>query len=88
MVDNRSVAAERRWSKKRYQLPLKQAGFRLESVTSLHHIAQALDSTAVRKMPAEPTGAAKIFQFHCKTNILHSVFTLKSRIQVRDNQLY
>ena len=25
--------------------------------------------------------AAKIFQFHCKTNILHSVFTLKSRIQ-------
>ncbi|EPJ44037.1 MAG: hypothetical protein OFPII_37900 [Osedax symbiont Rs1] len=53
-----------------------------ESVTSLHHIAQALDSTAVRKMPAEPTGAAKIFQFHRKTNILHSVFTLKSRIQV------
>ncbi|EPJ46868.1 MAG: hypothetical protein OFPII_17290 [Osedax symbiont Rs1] len=52
-----------------------------ESVTSLHHIAQALDSTAVRKMPAEPPGAAKIFQFHCKTNILHSVFTLKSRIQ-------
>ncbi len=55
-------------------------------MTSLHHIAQALDSTAVRKMPAEPTGAAKIFQFHCKTNILHSVFTLKSRIQVNDNQ--
>ncbi|EPJ46252.1 MAG: hypothetical protein OFPII_21920 [Osedax symbiont Rs1] len=27
-----------------------------ESVTSLHHIAQALDSTAVRKIPAEPTG--------------------------------
>ncbi|EPJ47547.1 MAG: hypothetical protein OFPII_11820 [Osedax symbiont Rs1] len=54
-----------------------------ESVTSLHHIAQALDSTAVRKMPAEPPGAAKIFQFHCKTNILHSVFTLKSRIQVK-----
>ncbi|EPJ47973.1 MAG: hypothetical protein OFPII_08510 [Osedax symbiont Rs1] len=53
-------------------------------MTSLHHIAQALDSTAVRKMPAEPTGAAKIFQFHCKTNILHSVFTLKSRIQVSD----
>ncbi|EPJ47825.1 MAG: hypothetical protein OFPII_09790 [Osedax symbiont Rs1] len=53
-----------------------------ESVTSLHHIAQALDSTAVRKMPAEPTGAAKIFQFHRKTNILHSIFTLKSRIQV------
>ncbi|EPJ48029.1 MAG: hypothetical protein OFPII_08210 [Osedax symbiont Rs1] len=26
--------------------------------------------------------AAKIFQFHRKTNILHSVFTLKSRIQV------
>ncbi|EPJ43861.1 MAG: hypothetical protein OFPII_39040 [Osedax symbiont Rs1] len=25
--------------------------------------------------------AAKIFQFHCKTNILHSVFTLKSRIE-------
>ncbi|EPJ46581.1 MAG: hypothetical protein OFPII_19680 [Osedax symbiont Rs1] len=51
-------------------------------MTSLHHIAQALDSTAVRKMPTEPTGAAKIFQFHRKTNILHSVFTLKSRIQV------
>ncbi|EPJ44030.1 MAG: hypothetical protein OFPII_37830 [Osedax symbiont Rs1] len=50
-------------------------------MTSLHHIAQALDSTAVRKIPAEPTGAAKIFQFHCRTNILHSVFTLKSRIQ-------
>ncbi|EPJ47928.1 MAG: hypothetical protein OFPII_08960 [Osedax symbiont Rs1] len=50
-------------------------------MTSLHHIAQALDSTAVRKMPAEPSGAAKIFQFHCKTNILHSVFTLKSPIQ-------
>ena len=64
----------------------------------MHHIAQALDSTAVRKMPAEPTGfmqgciylasagayelAAKIFKFHCKTNILHSVFTLKSRVQV------
>ena len=27
-----------------------------ESVTSMHHIAQALDYTAVRKMPAEPTG--------------------------------
>jgi len=27
-------------------------------------------------------GAAKIFQFHCKTNILHFVFALKSRIQV------
>ncbi|EPJ43306.1 MAG: hypothetical protein OFPII_42370 [Osedax symbiont Rs1] len=26
-------------------------------------------------------GAAKIFQFHRRTNILHSVFTLKSRIQ-------
>ncbi|EPJ46954.1 MAG: hypothetical protein OFPII_16720 [Osedax symbiont Rs1] len=26
--------------------------------------------------------AAKIFQFHRKTNILHSVLTLKSRIQV------
>ncbi len=51
-------------------------------MTSLRHIAQALDSTAVRKIPAEPTGAAKIFQFHCRTNILHSVFTLKSRIQV------
>jgi len=25
--------------------------------------------------------AAKIFQFHRKTNILHSVFTLKSRNQ-------
>ncbi|EPJ43122.1 MAG: hypothetical protein OFPII_43590 [Osedax symbiont Rs1] len=24
--------------------------------TSLHHIAQAIDSTAVRKIPAEPTG--------------------------------
>ncbi len=48
-------------------------------------MAQALDSTAVRKMPAEPTGAAKIFQFHRRTNILHSVFTLKSRIQVEFN---
>ncbi|EPJ47314.1 MAG: hypothetical protein OFPII_13850 [Osedax symbiont Rs1] len=51
-------------------------------MTSLRHIAQALDSTAVRKIPAEPMGAAKIFQFHRRTNILHSVFTLKSRIQV------
>ena len=51
-------------------------------MTSLRHIAQAFDSTVVRKMPAEPLGAAKIFQFHCKTNILHSVLTLKSRIQV------
>ncbi|EPJ44995.1 MAG: hypothetical protein OFPII_30790 [Osedax symbiont Rs1] len=25
-------------------------------MTSQHHIAQALDSTAVRKRPAEPTG--------------------------------
>ena len=66
-------------------------------MTSLHHIAQALDSTAVRKIPVEATGfmhgciylanagayelAAKIFQFHRKTNILHSVFTLKSLIQ-------
>ncbi len=53
-------------------------------MTSLHHIAQTLDSTAVRKISTEPTGAAKIFQFHCKTNILHSVFTLKSRIQVNE----
>ncbi|EPJ48913.1 MAG: hypothetical protein OFPII_03890 [Osedax symbiont Rs1] len=51
-------------------------------MTSLHHIAQTIDSTTVRKMLAEPMGAAKIFQFHRKTNILHSVFTLKSRIQV------
>ncbi|EPJ47823.1 MAG: hypothetical protein OFPII_09770 [Osedax symbiont Rs1] len=27
--------------------------------------------------------AAKIFQFHCRANILHSAFTLKSRIQDR-----
>ncbi|EPJ43590.1 MAG: hypothetical protein OFPII_40820 [Osedax symbiont Rs1] len=33
----------------------------------------------VRKIATE----AITFQFHCKTNILHSVFTLKSRIQVR-----
>ena len=61
-------------------------------------MAQALDFTAVRKIAAEPMGfmhgciylanagayelAANIFQFHCRTNILHSVFTLKSRIQV------
>ncbi|EPJ43619.1 MAG: hypothetical protein OFPII_40600 [Osedax symbiont Rs1] len=67
-------------------------------MTSLHHIAQALDSTAVRKIATEATGfmhgciylanagayelAAKIFQFHRRTNILHSAFTLKSRIQV------
>ena len=51
-------------------------------MTSQHHIAQALDSTAVRKILDEPTGAAKIFRFHCKTNILHSVFTFKPRIQV------
>ncbi|EPJ45789.1 MAG: hypothetical protein OFPII_24370 [Osedax symbiont Rs1] len=50
-------------------------------MTSLHHIAQAIDFTAVRKISAEPTGAAKIFQLHRKTNILHSVFTLKSLIQ-------
>ncbi|EPJ46689.1 MAG: hypothetical protein OFPII_17800 [Osedax symbiont Rs1] len=31
--------------------------------------------------------AAKIIQFHCKTNILHSVFTLKSRIRVVVNGL-
>ncbi|EPJ49486.1 MAG: hypothetical protein OFPII_00380 [Osedax symbiont Rs1] len=54
---------------------------RPESDFTAPHSA-ALDSTAVRKIPTEPTGAAKIFQFHCKTNILHSVFTLKSRIQV------
>jgi len=52
-----------------------------ESVTSQRHIAQALDSTVVRKIPTEPTGAAQIFLFYCKTNILHSVLTLKSRIQ-------
>ncbi|EPJ47286.1 MAG: hypothetical protein OFPII_14190 [Osedax symbiont Rs1] len=56
-------------------------------MTSLHHIAQALDCTAVRKILTEPMGAVKIFQFHCKTNILHSVFTLKSRIQVADFEL-
>ncbi|EPJ49067.1 MAG: hypothetical protein OFPII_03180 [Osedax symbiont Rs1] len=50
-------------------------------MTSLRHIAQALDSTVVRKRLAEPTAAAKI-QFHCRTNISHSVFTLKSQIQV------
>ncbi|EPJ45253.1 MAG: hypothetical protein OFPII_28980 [Osedax symbiont Rs1] len=32
-------------------------------------------------------GAAKIFQFHCRTNILHSVFTLKSRIQENDYKI-
>ncbi|EPJ44778.1 MAG: hypothetical protein OFPII_32140 [Osedax symbiont Rs1] len=26
--------------------------------------------------------AAKIFQFHCRTNIWHSVFTFKPRIQI------
>jgi len=51
-------------------------------VTSQYHLAQALDSTTVRKIPTEPKGAAKIFLFHCKTNILHSVLTLKPRIQV------
>ncbi|EPJ44974.1 MAG: hypothetical protein OFPII_30580 [Osedax symbiont Rs1] len=56
-------------------------------MTSLCHIAQAIDFTAVRKIPAEPTGAAKIFQFHRRTNILHSVFTLKSRIQVVGNNM-
>ncbi len=55
-------------------------------MTSLCHIAQALDSTAVRKIPAEPTGAAKIVQFHRRTNILHSEFTLKSRIQDVGNE--
>jgi hypothetical protein len=54
-------------------------------VTSQHHTAQALDSTAVRKIPTEPKGAAKIFLFHRKTNILHSVLTLKSQIQVKGN---
>jgi len=54
-----------------------------ESVTSQHYIAQALDSTAVRKIPTEPSGAAKIFLFHRKINILHSVLALKSRIQVK-----
>ncbi|EPJ44865.1 MAG: hypothetical protein OFPII_31440 [Osedax symbiont Rs1] len=55
-------------------------------MTSLHYIAQALDFTAVRKIATEPMGAVNIFQFHCKTNILHSVSTLKSRIQdlIRD----
>ncbi|EPJ48147.1 MAG: hypothetical protein OFPII_07220 [Osedax symbiont Rs1] len=56
-------------------------------MTSLHCIAQALDPTAVREISAEPMGAAKIFQFHCETNILHSVFTLKSRIQVKSIKL-
>ncbi|EPJ46585.1 MAG: hypothetical protein OFPII_19710 [Osedax symbiont Rs1] len=51
-------------------------------MTSLHHIAQAIDSTAVRKILAEPMGAAKIFQFQSRANILHSVLTLKSLIQV------
>ncbi|EPJ46521.1 MAG: hypothetical protein OFPII_19970 [Osedax symbiont Rs1] len=32
--------------------------------------------------------AAKIFQFHRKTNILHSVFTLKLRIQVLVSHCY
>jgi len=58
-----------------------------ESVTSQHHIAQALDSTAVKKIPTEPKGAAQIFLFHRKTNILQSVLTLKSRIQVIDTLL-
>ncbi len=34
----------------------RQAFHTPESVTSLHRIAQVLDSTAVRKIPAEPTG--------------------------------
>ncbi len=33
-------------------------------------------------MPTEPLGAALIFQYHLKTNILHSDLTLKSQIQV------
>jgi len=60
-------------------------GLNPESVTSQHHIAQTLDSTAVRKIPTEPKGAAQIFLFRCKTNILHSALTLKSRIQVNIN---
>jgi len=56
-------------------------------VTSQYHLAQALDSTTVRKIPTEPKGAAKIFLFHCKTNILHSVLTLKPRIQVKEKKI-
>ncbi|EPJ47330.1 MAG: hypothetical protein OFPII_14010 [Osedax symbiont Rs1] len=55
-------------------------------MASLRHIAQVLDCTAVRKTATEPIGAVRIFQFHCKTNILHSAFTLKSRIQDSFNQ--
>ncbi len=51
-------------------------------MTSLHHIAQALDSTAVRKTPAEPMGAAKIIQFHRRTNI-----TLCIHFEVTDSGL-
>ncbi|EPJ45376.1 MAG: hypothetical protein OFPII_28330 [Osedax symbiont Rs1] len=52
-----------------------------ESVILLQHIAQTIDFTAIRKTLTEPMVAANVFQFHCRTNILHSEFTLKSRIQ-------
>ena len=46
-------------------------------------IAQALDSILVLKIPTEPKGAAKIFKFQSKINILHSKLIFKPRIQVR-----
>ncbi|EPJ43580.1 MAG: hypothetical protein OFPII_40720 [Osedax symbiont Rs1] len=36
-------------------------------MTSLHHIAKAIDSTAVRKIAAEPMGAVKLFNFTVKS---------------------
>ncbi len=53
-----------------------------ESVILLRRTAQTIDSKAVRKTSTEPMGATHMFQFHRKTNILPSVLTLKSRIEV------
>ncbi|EPJ45909.1 MAG: hypothetical protein OFPII_25570 [Osedax symbiont Rs1] len=44
-------------------------------MTSLHHIAQTLDSTAVRKIPDEPTGAARFLNSTVKP-ISYTLYSL------------
>ncbi len=58
-----------------------------ESVVSLYDNSQDIDYADVIEISIESVGAVKIFQFHRKTNILHSVFTLKARIQEDANKL-
>jgi len=64
------------------KMSLKHAYLLPESVTAVHPIAQVFDATLISKIPTVAMDAVDIFQCHCKTNILHFVYTLRARVQV------